>query len=39
MWELWAQTTALASGPLAARIASSVSNIWVSRKFQLCAVP
>ena len=34
IWELWAQTTALDVGPLAARICLRVSIMWVSRKFQ-----
>ena len=39
MWLLWAQTIAFEPGPLASRIMFSVSNMWMSRKFQLSAEP
>ena len=39
MWLLCAQTIALEFGPLASRIMFSVSNMCVSRKFQLSAEP
>ena len=39
MWLLCAHTIAFESGPLASRIMFSVSNMCVSRKFQLSAEP
>ena len=39
MWELWAQTTALESGPRQSSSRSRVSNMCRSRRFQLSREP
>jgi hypothetical protein len=39
IWLLCAQTTAFDSGPFASRSWHKVSNMWVSRRFQLSAEP